>query len=52
MGGYGRDIVTFTESSDIVMLIRNDIRAELDVEVLSQAFNMDKTDLMREYFNS
>ena len=51
VGGYGRDIVTFTDKSDIVMLIRNDIRAELDVEVLSQAFNMDKTDLMREYFN-
>ena len=46
VGGYGRDIVTFTESSDIVMLIRNDIRAELDVEVLAQAFNMSKTDLM------
>lgn len=46
VGGYGRDIVTFTESSDIVMLIRNDIRAELDVEVLAQGFNMSKTDLM------
>lgn len=52
VGGYGRDIVTFTESSDIVMLIRNDIRAELDVEVLAQSFNMSKTDLMREYSNS
>ena len=37
VGGYGRDIVTFTESSDIVMLIRNDIRAELDVEVLTES---------------
>lgn len=46
VGGYGRDIVTFTEASDIVMLIRNDIRAELDVEVLAQAFNMNKADLM------
>ena len=46
VGGYGRDIVTFTESTDIVMLIRNDIRAKLDVRVLSQAFNMDKTDLL------
>ena len=28
------------------MLVRNDIRAKLDVEVLASAFNMDKTTLM------
>ena len=46
IGGYGREIVTFTNPEDIVMLVRNDIRSELDVEALSVAFNMDKTTLL------
>lgn len=46
IGGYGREIVTFTSPEDIVMLVRNDIRSELDVEALSVAFNMDKTTLL------
>jgi hypothetical protein len=39
-------LVTWTEPEDIVFMIRNDILAELDVEVLAVAFNMDKTSLM------
>lgn len=50
VGGYGREIITFTNPEDIVMLVRNDIRSELDVEALSVAFNMDKTTLLRKYF--
>lgn len=46
VGGYGREIVTFTSPEDIVMLVRNDIRANLDVNVLASAFNMDKTTLL------
>lgn len=46
VGGYGKEIVTVTEPEDVVMIIRNDIRAKLDVSVLANAFNMDKTDLM------
>lgn len=46
IGGYGREIVTFTEPENIVMLIRNDIRANLDVDVLASAFNMDKATLL------
>lgn len=46
VGGYGREIVTFTNPEDIVFLIRNDLRAKLDVEVLANAFNIDKTDLL------
>lgn len=46
VGGYGRPVITWTESSDIVFLLRNDIRAFIDVNVLASAFNMDKTDLM------
>lgn len=46
VGGYGRELLTWTEPSDIVFLIRTDILALLDVEVLASAFNMSKTDLM------
>lgn len=46
VGGYGRDVVTFTNPEHIVMLVRNDIRANLDVNVLASAFNMDKTTLL------
>lgn len=46
VGGYGREIVTFTAPEDIVMLVRNDIRSKIDVEVLASAFNMDKTTLL------
>ena len=46
VGGYGRDVITWTEDSDIVFLIRNDIGAYLDVNVLANAFNLDKTVLL------
>ena len=46
VGGEGKPITTWTNPEDIVMVIRNDIRAKLDVEVLASAFNMDKTTLM------
>jgi len=46
VGGEGKPVVTWTNPEDIVMLIRNDIRAYLDVNVLASAFNMDKTTLM------
>ena len=46
VGGYGRDVITWTEDSDIVFLIRNDIGAYLDINVLSQAFNLDKAVLL------
>lgn len=46
VGGSGRPITTWAEREDIVFLIRNDILAYLDVNVLASAFNMDKADLM------
>lgn len=46
IGGYGREVITFTNPEDIVMLVRNDIRSEIDVEALAAAFNMDKTTLL------
>ena len=45
-GGYGKDVLTWTDSSDIVFLIRNDIGAYLDVNVLAQAFNIEKANLL------
>ena len=46
VGGYGKEILTYTKPEDIVFLIRNDVRSYLDVNVLAEAFNMDKADLM------
>ena len=45
-GGYGDPITTWSNPEDIVILLRNDIRTEIDVDVLAAAFNMDKTTLM------
>lgn len=46
VGGYGREVLTYSRPEDIVFLIRNDVRAYLDVNVLAEAFNMDKADLL------
>ena len=46
IGGYGRPVKTWSEKSDLVLLVRNDVLAYLDVNVLASAFNMDKTDLV------
>ncbi len=46
VGGYGREIITYTNPEDVVFIVRNDIRAFLDVYVLAQAFNMDKATLL------
>ena len=45
-GGYGDPITTWSNPEDIVILIRNDVRTDIDVDVLASAFNMDKTTLM------
>ena len=46
VGGDGKPIVTWSNPEDVVFIIRNDLRAYLDVNVLASAFNMDKTDLL------
>ena len=46
VGGYGREIITWSNPEDIVLLIRNDILATIDVDVLASAFNIGKADLM------
>lgn len=46
VGGYGNAVVTWSNPEDIVLLIRNDILTDIDVDVLAAAFNMDKTNFM------
>ena len=46
VGGYGDPITTWSNPEDIVILLRNDVRTEIDVDVLASAFNMDKATLM------
>ena len=46
VGGYGNEILTYTPKEDIVMLVRNDILACVDVNVLASSFNMDKTEFL------
>ena len=46
VGGVGRPIKTWTNPEDIVFLLRNDIRAFVDVNVLADAFNIGKTELL------
>ena len=46
IGGEGRPVVTWTNPEDIVFIVRNDVRAYMDVNVLAEAFNMSKADLL------
>lgn len=46
VGGEGRPVKTWANAEDIVFLIRNDIRSKLDVQVLANAFNLDKATLL------
>ena len=46
VGGYGNAVVTWSNPEDIVILIRNDVLSDIDVDVLASAFNMEKTDFL------
>lgn len=46
VGGYGKDVLTWTDPEDIVFLIRNDVASYLDVNVLASAFNINKASLL------
>lgn len=43
VGGYGNAVVTWADTADIYMIVRNDVLATIDVEVLARAFNMSET---------
>ena len=44
--GYGRPITAWCNPEDIVMIIRNDVRAKIDVQDLATAFNVDYADML------
>ena len=46
VGGYGKPVTTWSMPEDIVFLIRNDVLAYLDVNVMASAFNISKADLL------
>ena len=46
VGGYGKDILTWSNREDIVFLLRNDIASYIDVNALAVAFNIDRTTLL------
>ena len=46
VGGYGNAVITWSNPDDIILLIRNDVLTNIDVDVLSAAFNMSKTDFL------
>lgn len=46
VGGAGRPIITWTNPEDIVIIIKNSVRAKLDIDVLSSAFNIDRAVLL------
>lgn len=46
VGGAGRPIITWTNPEDIVIIIKNSVRAKLDVDVLANSFNIDRSVLL------
>jgi len=46
VGGYGRSIVSWSKPENIVVFVSNAMASILDVQVLANAFNMDKADLI------
>ena len=46
VGGYGRDILTWSNREDIVFILRNDLASYIDVNVLASAFNLDRSTLL------
>lgn len=46
VGGAGKPVTTWCAPEDIMLMIRADILAVIDVDVLAAAFNMDKADFI------
>lgn len=44
--GSGEPITTWTNPEDIVLILRNDVRAKIDVQALASAFNVSYADFM------
>ena len=50
VGGYGRSIVSWSKPENIVVFVSNAMASIIDVDVLSVAFNMEKSDLIGRVF--
>ena len=46
VGGYGKSIVSWSKPENIVVFVSNAMASIIDVELLSVAFNISKTDLL------
>lgn len=46
VGGAGKPVTTWCAPEDIMLLIRADVMATIDVDVLAAAFNMDKAEFI------
>ena len=46
VGGAGRPIITWTNPEDIVIIIKNSVRAKMDVQSLAAAFNVEYAQLL------
>ena len=46
VGGYGRSIVSWSKPENIVVFVSNAMASIIDVNVLAEAFNMSKSDLI------
>lgn len=46
VGGYGRSIVSWSKPENLVVFVSNKMSSIIDVELLSVAFNIDKTSLL------
>lgn len=46
VGGEGRPIITWTNPEDIIIIIKNSVRAKLDVQSLAAAFNVEYATLL------
>lgn len=46
VGGAGRPVVTWTNPEDIIIIIKNSVRAKLDVAQLAAAFNVEYAQLL------
>ena len=45
-GGAGKPVTTWTRPEDIVLVVRNDVRAKIDVQSLAAAFNLPYADFL------
>lgn len=50
VGGYGRSIVSWSKPDNIVVFVSNAMASVIDVELLSVAFNIDKSSLLGRVF--